>query len=437
MTVTELQNNIDTYSALISDFGKTSFDSRPIWSLKNEIFENFKETDFTDRNERQELWNIFQQHSTELKERQNAVNKENEQFAEDAEKRIGKIHDLLDEGVFRKEYKKEEFAEIKDLIGGTFEFIKQSRWPNKERREKAWAMFNQCRDDLRRKEDEHYSKLREKINKRNEHSEELTEKILQTIDACDPDSDIDDLIRISAKFLAFLTPIGYIATGFDFLFKAFEIGIGLEKEKPKSPLKLKSDAIREVRKFIADNKDDITREDKQKIYATLDEINEKLDVAWTEHKEEIERRKEERQQKQKAWEQNQREFLSKLEARLDSQISFKEKLEKRLENQEEFLIKMEKVLENQEEFLEKLKGQLEKLEDDYSEAWSDSFRDRVSEWIDSKKDKIKEVEDDIESIELKIADVKTNIRELLDKIREVENSIDEIERKIDEVKGKL
>lgn len=437
MTSSELENKIDKFSDLLDDFGESTFNSRELWQLQKEIFQNFKETDFYDREDRQNNWNKFQGLVDTLRKKQDDINSENEKFADEADRLIDKLKDSIGGGLFSKQLEKADFAELKNLSSEIFEFIKQPRFPSKERRIAVWDKFNSLRDKLREEENEYYTKIREKITKRNNHSEELTEKIISTIDACHPDSPLEDLFELLGKLVLYLTGIG-------FLMDAVEWLLGIKEEKPKNPLKVKSEALRDVRRFINDNKDDITREDKQKIYARLDSVQADLNKAWGDYKEELqkkqeewEERKKQNEQKKIDWERNQRGFLSKLEDRLEKQIAFKEKLEKVYDNQKEFLDKLETRLENQQDFLRKQNDQLDDLEDKYSSAWNDNFKDKVSDWIDDKKSKISDVESDIEKIEDKIRDVKNNIDELPDKIRDVEKSIDEIESKIDEVRAKL
>lgn len=437
MTSSELENKIDKFSDLLDDFGESNFNSRELWQLQKEIFQNFKETDFYDREDRQNNWNKFQNLVDTLRKKQDDMNSENEKFADEADRLINKLKDSMGGGLFSKQLEKADFAELKSLSSEIFEFIKQPRFPSKERRVAVWDKFNNLRDKLREEENEYYTKIRERITKRNDHSEELTEKIIRTIDACHPDSPLEELFELLGKLVLYLTGIG-------FLMDAVEWLLGIKEEKPKNPLKVKSEALRDVRRFINDNKDDITREDKQKIYARLDSVQADLNKAWDDYKEELQKKQEEweerkkhNEQKKIDWEKNQREFLSKLENRLEKQIAFKEKLEKVYDKQKEFLDKLESRLDNQQDFLRKLNDQLDDLEEKYSSAWNDNFKDKVSDWIDDKKSKISDVESDIDSIEDKIRDVKNNIDELPDKIRDVEKSIDEIESKIDEVRAKL
>jgi uncharacterized coiled-coil DUF342 family protein len=444
MTSSELENKIDKFSELLDDFGKSTFNSRDLWQLQKEIFQDFKETEFYTREDRQNNWNKFQNLVDTLRKKQDDINSENENFANEADRLIAKLKESMGGGLFSKQLEKSDFTELKILSSEIFDYIKQPRFPSKERRIAVWDKFNNLRDKLRKEEDEYYSKIREKITKRNDHSQELADKIIRTIDACHPDSPLEELFELLGKLVLYLTGIG-------FLIDAVEWLLGIKDEKPKNPLKVKSDALRDVRKFINDNKDNITREDKQKIYARLDIVQADLNKAWDDYKLELEERKKIREQKQIEWEKrqkeyeqkkinwekNQREFLEKLENRLEKQIAFKKKLNEILDKQNEFLGKIENRLDNQKDYLTKLNGQVDDLEDKYSDARSDSFRDKVSGWIDETKSKIDKVENDIDSIEDKIRDVKRQIDELEDKISDVEKSIEELEKKIDEVRGKL
>lgn len=423
MTAFELLDKIHNLDRLLDNFGSSNPDSRELWGLRKEISAAFKEVRFDERQERQDAWEKFILLCNSLRQKQDEVNRENEKFAEDANRRINDIENSLSEGLFSKSLDKDDFASIKQKLFDTFEIIKQHRWPSKDIKTAAWDKYNLLRDKLREKENKFYSEIREKKTKRIDHSGELTNKILNTIDACDPNTSLDALFDLLGKLALYATGIGFI---FDFI----DLLTGSKDNKPANPLKVKSQSLKDIRKFINDNKDDITREDKQKIFSRLDIVQSDLNRAWDDYKEQRETKKHE-------WERKQRDFVGKLESRLSNQISFKSKLENVLNKQQAFVTKLESRLENQQDFLRKIKGQLDDLEDKYNDAHSDSFRDRVSGWIDEKKSKISEVEDDIDQLKDKIRDVENDIEELPDKIRNIENDIEELEKKVDDARGKL
>jgi len=437
MTSSKLKNLIDKFRDLLDEFGESKFNSIEMWQLQNQIFQSFKETDFYNHEDRQNSWNKFQSFVDTLKKKQDYINSENKKFADEADRLIDKLKDSIGGGLFSKQLEKDDFAELKTQSFNIFEFIKQPRFPSKERRIAVWEKFNSLREKIKEQENEYYSKIRDKITKRNNHSEELTDKIIRTIEACHPDSTLEDLFELIGFLILYLSGIGFVIGAIGLL-------LGIKDEKPKNPLKVKSKALRDVKSFINENKDEITREDKQKIYARLYIVEADLNRAWDNYKEEQqkkqedwEERRKQNEQKKINWEKNQRDYLEKLEDRLENQTAFKKKLNNILDKQNEFLSKIDSRLDNQKGYLTKLKGQLDDLDDKYSDARSESFRDKVSDWIDETKSKIDKVENDIDSIEEKIRDVKKQIDKLEDKIIDVEKSIEDIEKKIDEIRGKL
>lgn len=444
MTALEITAKLKTFKNLIEEFGITNFKGKPVWDLRNEIFEDFKIGDFESKNERNNIWEHYQSLVLLLKDKQQQINVDNEDFSSEAESKIEKLNTELNGGIFTKEFDSQDIKELRKLTTEIFEFIKQSRWSTKDRKEKAWDKFNEYRGQLKKIEDEHYANKRKKYEERIVKSEDLRDQILATIEACRPDNPIEDLLILAAKVLSWLTPIGPLLAGFGFLYKAFEIGMGIKEEKPKNPLQIKSEAIRDIRKFIIENKDDLNKADKRAIFLALDEVKEELDEAWADYKEErikkneeFAERKRQYEEKQADWRKNQEDYLQNRESRLENQIAFKEKLESILENQRDYKIKLEDRLRNQQAFLEKQQDGLEDLEEQYDNARYDDFRDRVAGWIGDRKSKISEVENDIEIIEDKIDNIDKNIRDLIEKISVLDNDISELELKIAEVKRKL
>jgi len=408
-----------------------SLDSRALSNMRKELFENFKLTSFANSQERQEKWTSLQLLLDSLKERQAVLDKENEKFAEEAEAKIAAIKKVL--GDDTKVYSKEELEALKKQISETGEFIRQSNWPNKERRTTAWDRFKEYRDAVRLKEDSFYTQLREERTKLTEQSSSLTQAVLYAIRACHPDSAAENFADIPVMIAAL--------SNTDELQQS---SIDKEETKSQTPLKIKSEGLRDLRKFVIDNRDGITREDKQRIFAAIDEVQEDLDKAWAVYKEELqqkkeewEERKKEREQKHAEWEQKQKEFLERLEDRLAKQYAFKEKLAVVYEKQNAFWERLEKRIINQQDYIQQINVQLNDLEDKYAMTSDSKYRDKLSEWIKGKYTRIEEVETDIKDMEEKITDAKKNIEDLPGRISEVEKSIEEIQQKITEVKQNL
>ncbi len=438
MTLTELQDTIVKIQDQLNGTTTDSLDSRTLSAMRKELFENFKITSFANSQERQEKWTSLQLLLDALKAKQAILDKENEKFAEEAEAKINAIKELVGDETNNKTFNKEDIEALKKQMTETGEFIRQSNWPNKERRTAAWDRFKEYREALRLKEDAYYNHLREERSRLTEQSSSLAQAVLYAIRACHPTAAAEKLADISVTIAALTNP------EFIKVDEPAQHSISSEESKSQNPLKIKSEGLRDLRKFVIENRDGITREDKNRIFAAIDEVQEDLDKAWSVYKEELqqkkaawEERQKERELKHTEWEQKQKEFLEKLEDRLAKQYAFKEKLAIVYEKQNAFWERMEKRIINQQDYIQQINVQLNDLEDKYAMASDSKYREKLSEWIKGKYTKIEEVETDIKDMEEKITDAKKNIEELPGRMSEVEKSIEEIQQKIAEVKHNL
>ncbi len=436
MTITELKETIGKIEVQFKN--TTTLDARSISAMRKELFENFKQTSFTSNQERQEHWNQLQLLLDALKDRQTILDKESEKFAVEAEAQIDKITAALEGEINSSLVTKEEIEPFKKQVAETAEFIRQPNWPNKERRTAAWDRLKACKETLRLKEDTLYNQLREERARLTEQSSALTQAVLYAIRACHPTAANEKLSDIAATIAALSNPALLNAE------EPLQQHISSGENKVQNPLKIRSEGLRDLRKFVIENRDGITREDRQRIFTAIDEVQEDLDKAWAVHKEELQLKKEaweerqkERELKHADWELKQKEFLAKLEDRLAKQHAFKEKLAVLYEKQNAFWERLEKRIINQQDYIQQIQVQLNDLEDKYAMTADSKYREKLSEWIKGKYSKIEEVETDIKDMEEKIADAKKNIEELPGRMGEVDKSIEEIRQKITEVKQNL
>ncbi len=436
MTITALKETIEKIEGQFKN--ADALDSRAISNMRKELFENFKLTSFTNSQERQENWNQLQLLMDALKDKQVLLDRESEKFAAEAETQIDKIKEVL--GAEGTASTKEEIEEIKKQASQTAEFIRQSNWPSKERRTAAWDRFKEYREILRSKEDVYYNQLREDRTRLTEQSSSITQAVLYAVRACHPDAAEEKLLDIGVTIAALKKDTLNNVEAEELPQSA----MNSEENKTKNPLKTKSEGLRDLRKFVIENRDGITREDKHQLFAAIDEVQIDLDKAWTLHKEELQQKRnewEERQQqnevKHTEWKQKQNDFLAKLEDRLVKQYAFKEKLGVVYQKQNSFWERLEKRIINQHDYIKQLQGQLNDLEDKYAITTDSKYREKISEWIKGKYDKIEAVETDIKDMEEKISDAKKNIEDLPGRIADVEKSITEIQQKITEVKQNL
>ncbi|MFM6926671.1 MAG: hypothetical protein ACKOU7_14280 [Ferruginibacter sp.] len=376
MTITELKETIVKIQVQLKDNVADSLDSRAVSAMRKELFENFKLTGFANSQERQENWNQLQLLLDALKERQAVLDKESEKFAAEAEAQIDQVKEALGDETNPVLLSKEEIEVLKKQVSETAEFIRKSNWPNRERRTAAWDRFKAYRESLKAIEDAFYNQIREERTKLAEQSSALTQAVLYAIRACHPTAAPENISDITATIAA-LTSAGLNTSD------ASLQNNSAEENKVQNPLKTKSEGLRDLRKFVIENRDGITREDKQRIFAAIDEVQEELDKAWAVYKEELqqkkaawEERQKEREQKHAAWEQKQKEFLAKLEDRLAKQYAFKEKLAVVYEKQNTFWERLEKRIINQQDYIQQIHVQLNELEDKYAVTTDSKNREK-------------------------------------------------------------
>ena len=437
MTALELQQKIDKFDELIKGFGEESFNSKTLWQMKSEIGEHFRATTFTDSEEKNASWERFELLAQSLKEKQDAVTFNNEKFAEEAEQLVNTILTIVGEGFYINNPEKEAISELKGLIEKSFEHFKQSRWPSKERRNKAWDIFNGIREKLKKEEDAFYSGLREKRTAQTERSHQLSSIIIETIEACHPDVSPAILFQLLQQLTTHLIGIGFSEESVEWILVNKEI-------EPRAPLKMKSEGLREVRRLLNENRDDITRDDKQRIYAKLEDISNELNKAWEIHREEQQKKQIEWEEKKKLgeikradWLLKQAEFLKVLEEKLVKRLADKANLERILIGKKDFLARQQGRLLNQTEFLQKIAVDLADMNEKINTAWTDTFKERMTEKIAFKEAKIVEVKKDINEVKNKITEVEKDIIDIAEKLVNIDKSTEELTLKIEEVKKNI
>lgn len=437
MTGIDINKKLESFNNLIQEFGKSTFSSRDIWNRKKEIDENFKAAQFESTDEKEKTISHFQQLVSQIEQKEKEVEIANEEFSAKGEALV-KTFDEQRKLILSKEvFDREDYKNLRYQANEIFEYFKQQRWASKERRTTAWDIYNNARNLIKDKEDEVMSKERDERNKLSSQSLEITEKVCVVVNACHPSISAEDLQNYVIKFNNFLQENNLQNENCKWFL--------IEKpEDVKLSLKSRSETINDVRNFVMLFKDNILREHKSQIYASIDALKDDLNKAWEQLKidqqkrqEEWEIKKKERDEKRIEWNKKQQEFLAFLEKRLENQISYKAKQESYLQSQKEFAQRFENRIPAQQAYIKKLIEQVIDLEKKHATAWTDSFKTKVEEWITEKKEKIANVEADIEVLKSKVADINKNISEFPKRIEELDNSIKEISDKIVEVKTKL
>ena len=437
MTAAELIHKIEKFDELIKAFGHENPNSKTLWQMKSEITEHFRATTFTDAEEKQTTLTLFETLASTLKEKQDLITHENEEFATNAEQQINEIEALVKDGFYANSPDKDAILNLKTLTDKTFENFKQSRWPSKERRTAAWDKFNTLREKLRAEEDAYYTTLRKKKNERINLSQQLSSILIEVIESCHPDASTNSLYESLKQLVAHFVSNGAELANVEWI-------IATKEAEPKSSLKMKSEGLRDVRRVLNENQEEITREDKQKIYSTLEAIGSDLNKTWETHRAEMQKKQEEWEERKKQnelkradWLVKQTDFLNVLTEKLEKRTTDKINLERILTNKKDFQGRQQARLANQREFLKKISDDLADMQDKLNTAWTDSFKERMAEKVNQKETKIAEVKKDIEEVASKLKEVDKDIVDISEKVASIEKSNEELKLKIEEVKKNL
>jgi|GEM_PF-4884971 len=421
MTPNELLQKLEAFDTALAAYGVSKFTGKELWDLRATIMEDFRSVPFTDPGQRKDLWQRFQDGTDMLRQKGALLQLENEAFATEAEEKIEALQRRIDALPPGEEWTKEQLAELRAGGNELFDFLRQNRWPSRERRTQIWDRFTACRDRIKALEDGYYARVRDGIRERQERSAAITRPFREALEACRPASDAAALPERILALLQVFSERKLPAEGMSFV---------QEKEALKTPLKLKSDTLRELRRLFTEQRSQFSREDATETYALLSAIQKEMDAAWTAYKGERQRRTEEWVEKQKA-------FRTMLQEKVQKRLADKEHLEKVLLAKKDFLPRLEKRLESQRDYLNKLFDDLDELKQKRDAAHNFDFRQRMEGLIEGKLLRIQEVEQDMTGVQERVATTGKDIEEIDRKIGKMAEGIAEMQAKVEEVQRKM
>lgn len=164
-------------------------------------------------------------------------------------------------------------------------------------------------------------------------------------------------------------------------------------DERKFELQKCNEAMKDGWAYLSKNKAEMLGKHKQEAFNALKSASDSLTAAWDtwkgERQEAVDRFHAEKQAawetrkaKREAWEMRIRENISKLEDRLD---------------------RLEGALDHRQ-------SNLSKLEDMRNSTWSDSYRDRVDDWISDEHERISAIERKIDQVKGWISDMESKLR---------------------------
>jgi hypothetical protein len=246
------------------------------------------------------------------------------------------------------------------LVGQIKSKFGAARYPTADEKQAAWRRLEQlvaqARERSERDRQERERRQRawyERVARSGQARGELSAKI----SAATP---LTDLERMIATVV--LAPLLVLETALNGI-------LGLpELDEVHADLSKCSHALKEGWQFFSDAKGVLLPADKQAAYEQLRKAQERLNNAWARWQEAKNRAHEERR---RAWEARQEDRRERIEANI---------------------AKLNANLEKAEAACERSRAHLGKLTNDYAEAWSDSFRERCREWIDTEEARLADIQ---------------------------------------------
>lgn len=293
---------------------------------------------------------------------------------------ISELHGMVEETSPQKGYWKQLWNLVSE-IGTAF---KETRYPNRGDKDEAWKRFESLVAQAKARSAENKERIREReqeFERRKNRSERARRTIEGQAAGAKPLSGFERGIAD-----IFLLPL----TLAERLLEAL-IGIKAksELEQIHDELWLCSQRLKDAWRAFSDSKDAMLPGDKAQVYQTLTKAQERLNLAWDRWKA---AKGEFREAQQRAWEAKQREWE---ERRREREIKHQQFVGRAREN----IRKLEDKLYNARNALSRHEAHLDKLRGDYDSAWSDSFRDRCSGWIDECEGKISSIREHIERLD--------------------------------------
>ena len=188
----------------------------------------------------------------------------------------------------------------------------------------------------------------------------------------------------------------------------------------KSDLQNCSRNLKKAKEFYRENKREVLNQDRLVALEALKNCQDKLDSAWSEYKQGMRR----------AYELRQEERRDKIRANIKKNREKVERLENALSRKHENLEKNRRRAERLERLIERKNEHLDQLYDRLGSAWTDSYRERVEEWIEEQKTTIEEITEKLERTWLWIKEDESSVSDISDKIELVSGWIEEDKRRL-------
>ena len=300
----------------------------------------------------------------------------------DLDKLINDLQTAVNDSDPQKGYWKALWALAGEIGSG---FKQGTRYPSREDKDKAWNRFQELITRARARSEEAKAKIKESQREweRKEERSRRARNDVQSIAArshptTPGERALADLVLLPLTVIRRIIEDLVGVTDFDRL------------EQIRRELVTCNEKVQDAwREFDRYKQDHLLPGDKNAAFRSLQEAKEKLDEGWRQWKEAKAALHHRRHQE---WEQRQRERETRRIEREQKHRLFVERVEANIDN-------LEDKLRNSKAALVRQKAHFDDLQDKYSEAWSDRFRETCSGWIAEAEARIASIREHIERLE--------------------------------------
>lgn len=280
---------------------------------------------------------------------------------------------LVEEAEGRRAKWRDVWGEVKS-VGDAF---KESRFPTTRDRQAAWQRFQSIIAHVK----ECQEKAKEYFDERVRISEYHLDQILSLAERATPSSESTDVV------------LTIFTGGLNVLIREGIKAILGPFDERKLELQRCNEVMKEGWAYLSKNKTQMLGRHKQEAFDALKKAQDRLTEAWD------------------TWKEGRREAIERFNA--EKQATWEERRSKREvweTKTRENIFKLEGRLDQLEEILDRRQSNLSRLEDMRDSAWSDSYRDRVSDWISEEHERISGIESKIDQIRGWISEMEAKLR---------------------------
>jgi hypothetical protein len=261
---------------------------------------------------------------------------------------------------------RDAWPDIKAISAG----FRSVRYPSREDHQRAWERFQGLIADVKRGQDE----ARKAFEERAANSRSHKNRILAYADAARPSQ--------------LATTVFEIATGGFIVRPILDAVLGGHSDPWLETLQQCSRSLKAGWQYLSENRRDILRSDADEAVQALKESQAILNEEWAKYK----------GQRQAEYDAR----VSRRHEREEKRAAFAERVRGRIENHESRIDRLKDVLRHK-------RSHLDELFDKRAGARSDSFRDRVDQWIREEEQAISSIEDKIDRLRQWIAEERSRL----------------------------